>query len=561
MIKNNTSSNVKLISWIWLLLCLIIYCINCFSISSGNTDSDISSELILAKDLADRNQFVFSDNWFYSTEIRVISLNLLYSPLFQIIDDWFLVKRIGSTIAVLLMIAALFFLCRQLKIKNLFPFAAGALLLPLSKQYFLMVLYEAYYAIYIALAFLGIGLAFYFATKKHTLLKKCLVLGALGFIAFAFGLTSMRMLLTLSIPLFLAILLAFPAVNISTEMKAGNRKRISMGRIAKRLSIAVIVFLICSLIGYLIHSVVLVKIYPVKTFEALKWTSFNLEGAAQLITGVLRSFGFQEGYNVIGRQGIANGLALILTVLLVIVVSQQSRIRALRLNPKLFFLCYYLISSFTILLIIFSFSDMYFRERFLIPCINFSLLILFGWLLSMWYRHNKEAPRKSLLMIISMTCICCLSIAASFSFSNLKAASGQASEANEIVGYLQQNEYSDGFSTYWNGNALTELSNGNLELWTLDNNAQEVSDLKGELQLKSHFSNYPSGKIFVLVQNGAGITMDANGFSPLVSYEVSQVPLFKKLNEDNIVYRTDNYLIYSYDNMTDLNADINGYDN
>lgn len=55
-------------------------------------DSDMSAELILSKQLADSGKLFFSDNWFYSTEIRFINTQLIFSQYFRIFENWHLVE-------------------------------------------------------------------------------------------------------------------------------------------------------------------------------------------------------------------------------------------------------------------------------------------------------------------------------------------------------------------------------------------------------------------------------------------------------------------------------------
>lgn len=54
-------------------------------------DSDMSSELILSKLLADENK-ILSTKWYYSTELRVLNTQLIYSFFFKIFHDWTVIR-------------------------------------------------------------------------------------------------------------------------------------------------------------------------------------------------------------------------------------------------------------------------------------------------------------------------------------------------------------------------------------------------------------------------------------------------------------------------------------
>ena len=65
---------------------------------TGNyVDSDSASELVLAKHLADTRQ-IMSQDWFYSTELRVFQHQWVYAPLMLLLNDWHLVRFLGALI-------------------------------------------------------------------------------------------------------------------------------------------------------------------------------------------------------------------------------------------------------------------------------------------------------------------------------------------------------------------------------------------------------------------------------------------------------------------------------
>ena len=81
--------------------------------TAGNLlDSDASSELVLARLLADTNQ-ILSRDWFYSTELRVLNTQLIYMPLFKIFSDWKLVRFFGALLLQAILVLSYYFLSRQ----------------------------------------------------------------------------------------------------------------------------------------------------------------------------------------------------------------------------------------------------------------------------------------------------------------------------------------------------------------------------------------------------------------------------------------------------------------
>ena len=54
-------------------------------------NSDMSSEMVLAKQLAEEGKWMLSDNWYYSTELRVVNTQLISAFIFRFTDNWQLV--------------------------------------------------------------------------------------------------------------------------------------------------------------------------------------------------------------------------------------------------------------------------------------------------------------------------------------------------------------------------------------------------------------------------------------------------------------------------------------
>lgn len=99
--KTSATMNKKrfseIISLVWLIIC---FAAACYYVARYNTlfiDADMSSELVLAKLLSEEGG-ILSKSWYYSTELRILNTQLIFAPLFAVIDDWSLVRAIGTAI-------------------------------------------------------------------------------------------------------------------------------------------------------------------------------------------------------------------------------------------------------------------------------------------------------------------------------------------------------------------------------------------------------------------------------------------------------------------------------
>ena len=86
----------------------LLVCMVCLAVSVGvyavygqhNLDSDISSEFVLAQLLNEEGRFFLTDEWYYSTELRIVSPVPVYQIALRLFEDWHMARTFS--IAVLL---------------------------------------------------------------------------------------------------------------------------------------------------------------------------------------------------------------------------------------------------------------------------------------------------------------------------------------------------------------------------------------------------------------------------------------------------------------------------
>ena len=168
-------------------------------------NSDHSSDLVLGHLLAEENA-VITKNWYYSTVLKVIDINLVWALLFKLTDNWHTVRVLGSVIIYGLMLLSLHYCCRKAGMKEHFGYIGAVLLLPVSMDYFDIVMRGVYYAATIVTALLSLGLWFAFFKAEGRkgrawLLAAGLLISAVG------GLCGPMQLVMFNIPMALAALL------------------------------------------------------------------------------------------------------------------------------------------------------------------------------------------------------------------------------------------------------------------------------------------------------------------------------------------------------------------
>lgn len=169
--KANTK---KILSWIWLLGCFTAISVFMWKHIDCVLGNDMASEMVLSKLLSEEGRLI-SPNWYYSTEVRVFNTHLVWTLLFMFLEDWHVVRVLGSIICYIAMLASYFYFCCQINLRKEFPVLAGILLLPISSVYFYIVLKGMQYIPYIIVSFLIFGMIVKGMKKENT--RKTVLLG------------------------------------------------------------------------------------------------------------------------------------------------------------------------------------------------------------------------------------------------------------------------------------------------------------------------------------------------------------------------------------------------
>lgn len=132
-------------------------------------DSDMASELALASHLAKEGALI-SSTWAYSTEVRVLSTQLVFTPLMALFPhNWRLVRTLGCLILQAALAASAYFCGRSLGARKRFALLfAGLSISVCSVVYAQMITMGAYYVPHAVLTNLYVGLTARLMTeRKH----------------------------------------------------------------------------------------------------------------------------------------------------------------------------------------------------------------------------------------------------------------------------------------------------------------------------------------------------------------------------------------------------------
>ena len=490
-------------------------------------DSDDSSELVLGRLLASENRLL-SKNWFYSTELRVVNTQIFYAFFFKLFNSWHKVRLASYVCLYIVMLAAYYFMCKGLKIRRYFLITAALLMLPFSELYFYFVLKGAYYIPHIAITFFTIGLCeSYVACKNEKRKKIYLPLALLASILAGMG--GARQVAILYIPLMLvAIGLAVSGASVvngkvTCKLERGDKKYISFALIS----------FAGAVIGYLINTRILAKIYSFRQWDNISFVGFDISNLSKIIDGFLSSYGYNTGK--VFSSALLSNLLCMCWIFLTFGACVHILKKRKDVEPAHYRMALFTTAAFVIFILLYMFTDLAYYTRFDLPIIVLSIpmvTILF-----------KSGKLRNSIKNVAITVFVLLIACSGFLFYKEEYKVDKTEELRNIASVLQNEQCTEGYATFWNANVLTELSNGVIDVWVwreLENSptawVQSIDDTYQWLQLTSHYGTHPKEPFFLIFTRGE---WDNNLWTG-------------KLSTEHIIYESDEYIVILYENYDKL---------
>lgn len=491
-------------------------------------DSDLASEMILS-DLLNKEGTIISHNWFYSTELKVVNLQWFYRlGLLIFPNDWHLARTFGMAITLALFAAAMLFFVKCAGLGRTGLWMVGTLLWPFGQHYLVYAIYGGYYLVYTFFYMLVLALVLRSlnADKKHCALQWVLacVITAVA------GMNGVKQLMVFHAPLCLAaaILLVLALHSCGkTDWKAA----LNACRKEVRLLAASLVTAVAAAAGYFVSNAVLSRMYDFKSYNFIVWNRdedwFTLD---RILMDFFHEFGYENGSGVFHFGGIAAAVGLLLGCwMFFCIVRLLLRLDKLERNDKL------LVLLLVAMLAVCGVAYTYFHEYY-----------LYFWLMNMPVAIAVMAVEiktedfhilgaRQLLGVGLAVCftLCAVSTVRQEQEHPYLAHKG----LNTAAEWLVDNGYTQGYSTFWNGNAMTELTSGKLEVWTLQ--SLDRDDVPNWLQPKSHLTTDPEHPFLLIDTETDGPAENAK----LIQY-----------GDCTEVYNDGRYVIYDFADADALHA-------
>jgi len=485
--------------------------------ADGFLNADEASEMVLSWRLA-QDGGILSRDWFYSTELRVLNTQIVWSQLFKIFSDWHVVRVVGSIIHYLILLSSLFFFCKKTDLTRCFPLMGTLFLLPFSTIYFEIVLRGIYYIPHISISFLLIALMFSF--RDSTGIPRFIWLSLASVLSFLAGLGGLRQLMIYYLPMLLTMAI-FGYLNGG----AGGWKKYSIYTVVSFLFAAA---------GCFLNMTVLCRIYFVGDVTNIIFTQFSGLKLLNVIKYWLYVLGFGRAGNAFDFVGIALSWVIVLLSIYSVVHILHYREKY---DEKKQILAIFYLSAFVLCALLYTMTSQTHLDRYDIPFAVFAFPVIFA-CLGRKAEETEGSYSGLLKRKFALTVMMVLLFGASFIVYNNEAKSSAAKETGKIADALVSQGYFAGYATYWDANVLTELSDGKLDVWiwnSFPDQIDDVDEMSLWLQRVRHTTTHPEGKIFLLFFRGQEEKIFA-GYS----------------DKPDIVYQSEKYIAYGFSSYEEM---------
>ena len=460
----------------WLLLGLVILLTLYMDVYVARNvlDGD-ASDLLYCGNIFAQEKDLFSTNYYYSTEVRLLGMSSVFSFFFLLTGQWTLVRVLGTITVQTIYALSFLFMTRQAGLSRKTRVTVAALsLLPFSIPYARIVLYHLYYTLYLANMFFIIGLTLWTLRRGKEGLKQALLPAVLLGLLWTFvGLNGIRHMLLIGIPLLVGCIVELLRAFRKAPWVYGKpwRQQVLLHTEAFRLTLLMIGSCLCFLAGFVINQHVLLPYYGIVNSSSAWYAPIQTaQRYADIWNGWLTAIGVRNSaLSLVGIRGFSLAAALVSFVWLLyrsVCFLRKGGTMEQRLLGGL-----YALSMFSTTLVFVFDSGCRFYELYYVPVIVLALPTL---ALELDDHPPVLTARKALCFLVSL----CFLFQGAYSAwylrverRNMDTWSGLthqdltcADECRDCVAFMQENGYQYGMMPYWHANVMIELSNGSLTI-------------------------------------------------------------------------------------------------
>lgn len=443
----------------------------CHHFDHAMFESDAASEVVLAESLAEEGSLALCNNWYYSTEVRIVYDHLIMAPLYKLTGSYLTTFAVTNIIIMILMFAAVMFCLTGLGMSVNGSMLGGLLMLIPYGSYrryspFAVFLGDCYYSFHLILSFLLLGLYFRWKKSENSKIIKWLNPIIIFVVAIGMGLSGLRYAMVLLLPLMIYEVMNF---FIGNEQNLWKESCKAGGNIKK------VIISLLPYAGYFIGFVISKKwispAYGGKNFTQSAIASIGdlREQFLQVLLGFFQMFGFSMDHgkllSVIGLFSlVCLGYLVLVIALLVDSLKQTDKI----LKDYALFSLIQFITDILLLMFIYN-QDLGATIRYFWAGAFLLFLLPAVWL------ERRSGIKKRFVVLIAIGCLAVFmannaNLVMSYNINNRFVQSyGQSAiknyyrnatpaEREGYISFLEENGLFYGYSTFWNANITTVLT-------------------------------------------------------------------------------------------------------
>ena len=547
-------------------------------------DSDMAAEMIFSRLLAQEGKWIATENWYYSTEFRVLYTQLIMVPLFHVLSDWHVIRVLTNVVTYLLMLGAYFYCMKPFRIRrSTMVFSSVILLLPFSETFLTHMQMGNTYMWHVILILLAFGMFLRLSQPWEGRKAGRIVTGILyTALSVVCGLSGVRYMLALQVPLCIAVGIYI----LKSDEFAALRREFSLEhswqQICRVLSGERLAYLLCSLlgllgagVGYLANVAVLGRKFQFQMYDVTNFIKVFqgvlLERSQDTVGNLLQLFGYIEEKGFLSIRGLISLLAFGFLAGILFLAVRCSRLLAgewgkltagreasgnegqskpeclrqksgaaeteratadrqghrIRLAHGRLTLWFF-VTAFVLNTFVFLFTTSTIVARYYITVFLFVLPLL-----CVYYEYEKLPLDRLLLTLLLCGALGLTTAKCVYSFID----KDKNEDKRPVAAYLKEQGYTFGYASYWNGNIITELTDGQVEIANI-HEIDKMDMFTWSSPVRYYQEGYHDGKTFILLT-----AQEAAVYA--------QVPV---IAAGEVVYDQQGYVVLHYDSTGALSA-------
>lgn len=518
----------RFLPYLLLGLCLLLLVFLNLFYQDHWLDSDMAAEMMFSKLLAEENHIFATPDWYYSTEFRFLYTQLLMGPLFRVTGDWHLIRTVTNLVFYVLMLASYFYFVKPLKLPgHLAVLTSVILLLPFSETMMTHMQMGNTYLSHVIIAFCFLGMFLRLVGKvEYKLLYRCVTAICYVVLSFICGVSGVRYLLALQCPLVLA---AFLFLMRSQEFQSFRRNMdrelghaVLSGSGMRYFSYSLLGAAV-SVAGYGLNVLWVSKNYVFQTYGATNFISIYqgvlFERLQNALGCLLMLFGYIPDRGFLSLRGVISIFSFVMLGVFVFCAVKELR----RNSGNRYFVTLFVAAAFCLNVFVFVFTTSTMVPRYYITILIFALPVL------AFYAESEKFQLDRLAVGVILA-VCLMFSTGKTVLSFVTADKNEGKRA--VAEFLADNGYTFGFSTYTNGNIITELTEGAVEIANVGD-PQYLDYFRWSSPVHYYEEGYHEGETFLL----------------LTVEEAAEYAETVAVSQGVSVYADDHYTVFVYENV------------